>query len=376
MPNSNYVRRAETSCSAPEAAVADLAAQLGGGPTSSIVFFCSADYDLAGLGAALKARFGAHVFGCTTAGEIGSHYGSGGIVAAGFSKDRFRVHSELICPLDEFDAAATKRMADAMSDRLEWSSSFNSDAMFGLLLIDGLSVLEEPVVASLHTAMNVVPLIGGSAGDSIRFKHTHVYFDGAFHENAAVFSLFESRLPFHTFKLQHFEASDLEMIVTEADPERRIVYEINGAPAAQEYAETLGIDVHKLGPSTFSMHPLMLQIGDEWYVRSIQKVNSDGSLTFFCAIESGLPLTVARGTGFLQTLQAKVRELRSSFSHIECTLGCDCILRRLELLDGGDLVAVEKALNEVNFLGFSTYGEQYGGIHINQTLTAVVIGSN
>jgi hypothetical protein len=363
-------------CSDPQAAVADLETQLGTAPRASTVFFCSADYDLASLGPALKACFGSQVFGCTTAGEIGSHYGSGGIVAASFSQDKFRIHSQLIQPLDEFDAGATKRMVDTLSDRLEWSQSFNAEHMFAVLLIDGLSFLQESVIASLHTAMNVVPLIGGSAGDSIRFKHTHVYFDGAFHENAAVLTLFESRLPFETFKLQHFEASDLEMIVTEADPERRIVYEINGAPAAEEYAETVGVTVADLGPQTFSIYPLMLQIGDEWYVRSIQKVNPDGSLTFFCAIESGLPLTVARGTGFLETLQVKVAELRGRYPNLECTLGCDCILRRLELLDRGDQAGVEQALNEINFLGFSTYGEQFRGIHINHTLTAVVLGGD
>ena len=35
---------------------------------------------------------------------------------------------------------------------------------------------------------------------------------------------------------------------------------------------------------------------------------------------------------------------------------------------------MERELNKINFLGFSTFGEQYNAIHINQTLTGVVFG--
>ena len=118
----------------------------------------------------------------------------------------------------------------------------------------------------------------------------------------------------------------------------------------------------------------MLQIGTEWYVRSIQKVNKDGSLTFFCAIDEGLPLTVAKGVGLVKSLKRKTEHLLSEFSSIELTLGCDCILRRLEIAEKELNTAMEYELNKINFLGFSTFGEQFNGIHINQTLTGIVIG--
>jgi len=55
-------------------------------------------------------------------------------------------------------------------------------------------------------------------------------------------------------------------------------------------------------------------------------------------------------------------------------VGCDCILRRLELeerhLDerAGELLRANKVI------GFSTYGEQFNAVHVNQTLTGVVLG--
>ena len=35
---------------------------------------------------------------------------------------------------------------------------------------------------------------------------------------------------------------------------------------------------------------------------------------------------------------------------------------------------VEALVRENHVIGFSSYGEQYGGVHVNQTLTGVAIG--
>ncbi len=111
----------------------------------------------------------------------------------------------------------------------------------------------------------------------------------------------------------------------------------------------------------------MLQLGNDWYVRSIQKVNPDGSLRFFCAIDEGLPLTIAKGKGLVETLEMKIDDLEERFSHIACTLGFDCILRRVEMKERGRTPEVESALSRLKFTGFSTFGEQYGAVHVNQT---------
>lgn len=54
---------------------------------------------------------------------------------------------------------------------------------------------------------------------------------------------------------------------------------------------------------------------------------------------------------------------------------CDCILRNLEFQrkDLRDFVA--GILEENHVVGFSTYGEQFHGMHVNQTLTGVAIGA-
>jgi len=368
------VARGESQLSDPRAAVAELANQIRQDDAAGYLVFCSDAYDPDALAAALNDSFQGPVVGCTTAGEIGSHYTTDGIVGIGFSRSDFRLHPVLIPDLTDFQLPMARQLNQELLSRLEFTIKLDGQMQFGLVLMDGLSIMEESIIAMVGTSLERVPVIGGSAGDNLHFRETRVFADGRFHTGAGIVTLFETRLPYHTFQLQHFEPSEQDLVITEADPSIRRVKEIDGGPAAEEYAGLLGLQAKDLTPREFSRHPLMLQIGEDWYVRSIQKANSDGSLDFFCAIEEGLPLTIARGVGLVTTLEARIDRLISEMGKIPCTLGCDCILRRLEMMEKGKTAAVEEQLARINFTGFSTFGEQYGPIHVNQTLTAVALG--
>jgi hypothetical protein len=238
-----------------------------------------------------------------------------------------------------------------------------------------MSMLEEQVVASIYNQLGGVPIIGGSAGDDLSFKESRVFWDGEFINNAAVFTLFETTLPFKTFQTQHFEPTDTRLVITESDCATRTVKEINGEPAVEEYARAVGLEVKELSPQVFAAYPVMLKIGGEYYVRSIQKANPDGSLTFYCAIDNGLVLTVAKGTALLENLRQHLEKLHDEVSNVKLVLGCDCILRRLELQQKNQIDEAQAILDNSEFIGFSTYGEQFNGIHVNQTLTGIALGS-
>jgi hypothetical protein len=55
-------------------------------------------------------------------------------------------------------------------------------------------------------------------------------------------------------------------------------------------------------------------------------------------------------------------------------LGFDCILRRLEAEQKQKSLDVSQVLKRHGVVGFSTYGEQYRSMHVNQTFTGVAIG--
>ena len=358
-----------------EQAVQELYDQIYQPDAEVVIFFCSSKYDLDRLGNALKTRFPCSLMGCTTAGEITSAgYHEGSLVGVSLASKALKVHPRPIFPLNQFSVTEAEAMAVSIREDLSFSSTFTRDLMFGFLLVDGLSMLEEQTISFIHSQFEGVSIIGGSAGDDLKFETTRVYVDGRFIPNAAVFALIETTLPFYTFRTQHFQPTEGKLVITEADPANRRVVEINGEPAAQAYAEILGLKIDKLTPMVFSSHPVMLSIGGEYYIRSIQKVNKDESLSFFCAIDNGLVLTVADGIGLVKNLENQLLEIRKQIPNLKLILGCDCILRRLEIQEKGIMNDVCGLIKDYNFVGFSTYGEQCNAIHVNQTLTGVAIG--
>lgn len=342
-----------------------------------VVFFCSIDYDLGAIADEMKRLFGGTaVVGCTTAGEIGpAGYRGQSLTGASFAAGSVTAVTGLLAGLKNFEMARGQAFAQSLLRRLETlapgAAAHNS---FAFLLIDGMSVREEPVTRSLQHAVGRIPMFGGSAGDGLRFSATHVYHDGLFHSDSAVLILATTPLPFRIFKTQHFVSTSERMVVTEADAENRIVREINGLPAAAEYARLVGVDVNDLDPMRFAASPVVVLIDGVDYVRSIQKANPDGSLTFYCAIEEGLVLRVARGVDLVENLEQTFRRISDDIGKPQVVFGCDCILRNLEISQCGLKDRVADVMRRHNTVGFNTYGEQFGGVHVNQTFTGIAIG--
>jgi len=358
------------------AAASALAAQIAQPDAAVTIVFASPDYDLAALGPALRAKLPGPVVGCTTAGELTpAGYARGtlaGVSLAGGDLEAFAVRH---APLATASRTAVEATLDVTRRALgEARQRHPGASAFGFLLIDGLSIMEEQVTALLATALDDLPLVGGSAGDDLRFGKTHVLADGSFVQDAAVLILFVTTLPFTLFKTQHFTASDQRAVITRATPARRLVQEINGRPAAEEYARLVGVSRDELGPGVFSSHPLMLRFGGEYYVRAIQRCHADGALTFFCAIEEGVVLRLARGVNLVENLAAALAAARRAVLRPVVTLACDCILRRLEIASSQLEADVAELLAQHRVVGFNTYGEQFGSLHVNQTFTGIMLG--
>lgn len=365
------IRRGSSAHTDESAAVAEIRQLIHQQQPQLILFFCSAAYDLVKLAAELRAAFGSiPTIGCTAAGHLGlDGFTKGGIMAVSLSGEisahPFAVDLAALEPTVAIIAGETKRLLAIHPEQRS----------FGLLLVDGLSLLEEQLASLLYRHLPHVPIVGGSAGDDLKFKQTHIYADGAFRTRAAVFTLFRTSLPFRTIKFAHFVPTGPTLVVTRSDPEKRVVYEINGEPAAQAYADLLGLSLGQLDSPTFSVNPLIFEMGGEQYVRSIASVNPDHSLTMFCAIENGMILSIGRAVDPATTALAAFQRVRDEIGEPALVIGCDCILRRLEFESNGLLGAMGGIMQRNQVVGFSTYGEQFDGLHVNQTFTGVAIGN-
>lgn len=346
---------------------------LGPGPFAAVFLFASGAAVLHRLAADMPLHLpDVPIMGCTTAGEISDHgYTEGEVVAVALPADLYLAAPVLIEGLTQLTPEALIgeliRARQAMArQRPAW------DGEFAFLMVDGLSVREDELAAILAQGLGPVPLFGGSAGDGTRFRATFVLHQGRVMQDAAVLTLVRTAARVRVFSLDHLQPTEIRMVVTGADPARRVVHQINAEPAAQEYARLLGKDPAQLTTFTFAAHPVVVRIGGTHHVRAIQQVLPNGNLVFFSAIDEGVVLTLAEPADMVAHLSGALTGLCDR-GQAPAILACDCILRRLEAQEKQKYGAISALLRDHGVIGFSTYGEQMNAMHVNQTMTGVAI---
>jgi hypothetical protein len=360
----------------PVEAIEDIASQIMSVDPSVTVLFVSSFYDLDILNQQVQKKFKGPIISCTTSGEITEQgYQDYSISGFSISGNEISVKTFSIVDIRNPDPKAVQQTIQQIKALIQHDRQHHPERdFFGVLLIDGLSVREEHIAATFGNALSDIPIIGGSAGDDLKLEKCSILIGDGYVSDAALFCLFSTSLPFSIVKSQHFSATDTRLVITRARPNERIVQEINGVLAVEEYSRITGVPSDQLGPAAFSKYPLILRHSGDIHVRSIQKINDDGSLTFFCAIDEGVVLRVAERLNMCDALEESLLQAKSAVGKVLFRLGFDCILRRLESKEFDYDKRIGEIYKKYNTIGFCTYGEQSNSLHVNQTFSGVVLG--
>ena len=356
-------------------AVADqLYAELGA-DHRVVLYFASTSYEPRELAIELAGRFpDALVAGCSTMGELGPKGLTTGSVSAVGLAAPCRAVAQVIEDTRGFQFADGVALCAAMAADLD-TPRLEPDRHVLVTLTDGLSGAEELVVAALGLAAPQVALVGGSAADDLQLVQTWVSLDGRVFPSASLVLALEPCQPFTAFAVHHFDATERRVVVTRADPDRRVIHELDGLPAAEVMAELLEVPLaalveHPLLPSEREVS-FAYAIGERMFMRSVIAVE-DGALVMRGAVEEGAVLRVMRGGDL-------VERTRSGFGQaLHATavgaLVFNCGGRLMEARARGVEVELYEAMSAVPVAGFSTYGEQFGPLLVNHTLTGLAIG--
>lgn len=356
-------------------AVATEAAAIDAG--FALLFFSQSLVEASALSRALKTHAPAlHHAGCSTAGEITPQgLEDGHVLAMLLPSASFTAVSTMV---DDLSSSGMDRITGevealrrALRGRVGHEQTRNT---FALCFIDGLSYAEEAVSSAIHWGLDDIPLLGGSAGDDLKFETTRLISNGRVTSDSAIIVLIATEIPFHVFKTDNFVPTDEKLVVTSSDPDHRIVREFNATNAAEEYAASVGILPQTLTPLSFASHPVVVKVGGEYYCRSIQKMHPDGSLSFFCAIDDGVVLSIAQPMDMVESTRAALRDVEERLGGIDMILGFDCVLRRLDARNRQVFRDISELYRVNNVIGFGTYGEQYRSMHLNQTFTGIAFG--
>lgn len=350
--------------------IADINRQVESDSAKMVIYFASSGFDHDLLGDQMQKRFGkAAVFGCSTAGEIVSgKMLKQSVVAMIFDPESIDdVKVEIV-----ENIRAENRIPEAF-ERFEAyfgtpMSELDFETHVGIILVDGLSGAEEKLMDKIGDLTDI-SFIGASAGDDLQFKETRVYANGKSHTNAAVLALIKPSAGFDVLKTQSFCALNKNLKATLVDEANRKVVEFNGKPAAQAYAEALGVSVEDAS-NQFMNHPVGLMFGDEPYVRSPQQIQGD-HMVFYCNIKKNMDLMLLESTDIVEDTRLAIEQLKSDLPNISGIINFHCILRTLELEQKNQTEPYGHIFKDIPTIGFSTYGEEYIG-HINQTSTMLI----
>ena len=262
-------------------------------------------------------------------------------------------------------AEAAKKIIADISQQIDLQE-INPIDYYGIILFDGLC-LGEIIMRELTVSKKfTVPIIGGAAADDLTFTETLVSAGNQVSSDAVALMIVKSKVPFYYNHYVHYEPTGSDFIISNATPDKRIVWEIEGKPAADFYAKLLGLNrVEDINNSSFSNNPLGVVIGEAVYTRSPNSIIDGKGIQFYCSIEAGTKMHLLKKTNIIEQYLEK----------IEGGMLFNCVLRYLEMKQENNLKQFAEVFDDIPFIGFNTYGEELF-THHNQTLTALFLGSH
>lgn len=343
----------------------------------AVIYFYSEDFAHRGIEREFASRFpNAQCIGASMIGGWGTRTPiEKGVTAISFSSDEVEEATVVFEEGVKSDPrAAAKALLSSLRSRLG-AKRLNPTEYVGIILVDGLC-LGEQIVKEFTVAQGFpIPLVGGAAADAITFTKTFVSHNARISGDGALVMVMKMKVPFFFNHYVHYVPTQRTCIVTHAEPEKRIIWEIEGKNAAEYYADMIGLSsANQINISHFSSNPLGVVIGDTVYTRSPNAVIDGKGLQFYCFIEAGTNMHLLRQGDIIKNANQALADAREYLDNVSGAILFNCILRYLEMKnEPGKLQAFADVFGDVPLCGFNTYGEELF-THHNQTLTALFFG--
>ena len=301
----------------------------------------------------------AHIFGCSTAGEIcGTRVLDDSLVVTAIHFESTMIEGAKI-KLDAVDSSvhAGERLAQSLKAE---------GLVHVLVLSDGLKVNGSDLVEGLLRCLpKGVTVTGGLSGDGPRFQETLVAWDGpAEPDTIAVVGLYGRHLRVGYGSLGGWDPFGPERLITRA--EGNVLYELDGQSALELYKRYLGEHANGL-PATGLLFPLSLRNPDAetGVVRTILSVDErNRSMTFAGAIPVGSYARLMKANfdrlidGAVGAAKTSVRALGSSPPDLALLISCVGRKMVLNQRIEEEVEGVRDILGDRTVLtGFYSYGE-------------------
>lgn len=386
MPSVEMIH-ARTTARDAKAAAEELCGKLGGIKPKLVAMFASRDRDHHLLNAAMRERLPSEtrLLGASSGGEIdrdGMHEGS--VVIAALSGDLevgLGIGHEMSRDASRAGETAIRQAAQQLGARPDDLGS----RRFGAIVIDdGFAFRKEELLLGVMAMNQGLVAVGGGASDSEQDPtktSAVVHVDGVVASDAAAIALFKTDAPWAALRSHWYQPTGETLRITKIDSTAKRALEIDGKPAAQRYAELLGVTVDDLEfgkPNGFAVRPTALRVGREYFIRAPWKPLEDGSILFANMLEEGSELELVKITDPVESTQRFMEtEIAARVQSPRAVLLFHCSGRKWFAAGAGKTAELSEAFRHgPPCAGMNVHFEIYCGFHINTTLTALAFGAS
>lgn len=376
---------ARTTARDPGAAAEELIAKLGGVTPKLLMVYASSDRDQGALNKALRERLPAdtRILGSTTGGEIdreGMHQGS--VVVAALTGD-FDIGIGLGRGLSKDAALAGEKAIQAAAQQIgARADELGSKKYVAIVIDDAFRYKKEELLLGVMSMNQALVAVGGGAASSEVVEGggtAYVHVDGEVATDAVAVALFRTDAPWAALRSHWYIPTGQTVRITKIDETAKRAIEIDGKPAAQRYAELLGVAVDDLEfgkPNGFAARPTALRVGREYFIRAPWKPLPDGSILFANMLEQGVELEIVKRTDAAESMRRFLEvEVPARVQSPRAMLLFHCSGRAYYAATTGQLPALSETFKAAPpCAGMNVQFEIYCGFHINTTLTSLVFG--
>ena len=379
--------------------------------------FCSSYYDIEELVKGASEEFGDIEWaGGTTCGEISPKgFSNKTCVVMVISSEYMKFNSYASegmhkKPVEAGKEAARNSMKDLSADEyldayvhyqaLKKKSAeevMNTSPYAMIVLTSGFTSkkpsLESEVIKGIKEVTgNNIPVVGGATADDSKLEKNFQFMNGEIYRDSVVVISILSDLKLGTGLAHGFESTGEVVFVNNVENER-VVTELNGEPAAEKYAEMLGIELEELKgniplptgaelPKTtkFALKNPFGQItpdGDS-IIKIPLGITEENGLIFAPKISENVALHLmeADDEALINAADISLKESQKADNDIGFAMLFDCSLRWMRLEDKTEKeIKIIKENIDAPFAGFYTYGEIGAPKHGNCSLHNISVSS-
>jgi hypothetical protein len=230
----------------------------------------------------------------------------------------------------------------------------------------------EPLLTPLISRWGQLELAGGSLANPLTRCGCLLY-HGRVWRGAAAVILLESALPIRAIQHTHMELTSRWMTVTRTSADGRIIEELDNIPAAIRYAEALGLGPEELTLERAARHPFGLRFRGRAFPITSVRITEQRQLSTGVAVPEGERLNVLEPVGLMDKIDALMPLAQTQDQSM---LLFDCVSRLAEANALGRGEEYMATLHRAPSCVINSYGEQFGYMHLNCSLTGLVFGGH